>query len=46
MNTPNTHLPKSSTHKSTQPINREQSDFFKEVPIRFTEKPRVSMSVS
>lgn len=46
MNTPNAHLPKPNTHKSTQQVNREQSDFFKEVPIRFTEKPRVSMSVS
>lgn len=46
MNTPNTHLPKPNAHKNTQSVNREQSDFFKEVPIRFTEKPRVSMSVS
>lgn len=46
MNTPNTHLPKSSARKNTQPVNREQRDFFKEAPIRFTEKPRVPMSVN
>lgn len=46
MNTPNTQLSKLNTHKNTRQPTREQNDFFKEVPIRFTEKPRVHLSVS